>query len=240
MIDSFSVIFYTFSFLVPGYIIEETICSLMPMKRQYESIRLLRCLAYSVLNYVLWFSWGLKLLGKFLKYDNTLYWMIIAIAVIITGVITGLVIGFIRAKGIVYFLFNKIFGGFNVTLTHPIPAAWDYVFKNLQEGAYLTIRMDNEKFVRGRFYTKSMASSDEEYRDIYIEEAYLMNEQGDWERVNRTKGVWISPDAIRHIEFTGINDDKNDPESNTAKNAGKITITVEGADVTVNKIDKEG
>ncbi len=205
MIDSADVVFYTFSFLVPGYIIEEIMRTLMPLKQQEVGIRILRCLAYSVFNYVIWFSWGLRILNKNMESDNPMYWVIVALAVIITGVITGFVLGFIRSKELIYKGFNKVFRIFNVTLTHPIPAAWDYVFKNLREGAYLIIRMDNEKIIRGKFYTSSMASSDETYRDIYIEDVYKENDSGVWEKVSRTKGVWINPSSIKHIEFIDNN-----------------------------------
>lgn len=99
---------------------------------------------------------------------------------------------------------GQCFGRFGIHLVHPIPSAWDYVFKSFTEGAWVTVRMDNGMFIRGKFYTKSFASSDEAYRDLYLEEVYMLNEDDEWVKTERTKGIWLSPDTIKHIEFLTI------------------------------------
>lgn len=206
ILESWDIVFYTFLFVVPGYIIEEVVSSIIPIKRREEGIKLIRCLMYSVVNNALWFSWGLNLLLKIKATSQIWFWALLSLSVIVTGLITGLVIGLIKAKGLFRRLFNKCFSRFGVNLEHPIPSAWDYVFKNFTEGAWVTIRMDNDKFIRGKFYTNSFASSDEDYRDLYLEEVYILDENEEWVKINRSKGMWLSPDTIKHIEFLTIRD----------------------------------
>lgn len=200
-INSFDVVFYTFAFIVPGYIVEEILSSLMPMKRQ-DSGKIARCIAFSILSSALWMSWLIKLLQKLCSSDTVRYWVLLSLLVLITSSITGFILGVIRATDCIRKLFNKAFGKLGISMEHPIPTAWDYRFKYLDEGAWVTIRMDNGKFIRGRYYTKSFASSDHEYRDLYLEEAYIKDADEQWVKIENTQGVWISPEAIKHIEFT--------------------------------------
>lgn len=220
IIESFDIVFYTFSFIVPGYIIEEVVSSIIPLKKQEEGIKIIRCLAYSVLNYAIWFSWGIKLLQTIVPSNSVKFWVLLALLVLITGFITGFIIGFIRAKGFIRDIFNRCFGKFGLNLTHPIPSAWDYVFKNFTEGAWVTIKTDEDTFVRGLFYKNSFASSDENYRDFYFEQVYTMGEDGTWSKTPRTKGMWLSPDAIKHIEFYEIKE-KEEKENERKEIAGQ-------------------
>ena len=220
VIESFDIAVYTFMFLVPGYIIDGVMNSLSPMKNHSEGIKLIRWLMYSMINYAVWFSWGLKLYNKVLDPKSALYWFVLVLLVVITGVLTGVILGIIRAKDSIFnFVNKKLSKRLKITLTHPIPSAWDYVFKTHTNGSWVTVRMDNDKFIRGRFYTKSFASSDESYRDIYLEEVYTKNEDEQWIKRERTQGVWLSPDSIKHIEFY-TNENKNNIKE-AEKNAGE-------------------
>lgn len=206
VIDSMNTVFYTFSFLVPGYIIEEIMSNMKPLKSEKDSARILRCLVYSVVNYVTWFSWGLRILGMYFESDTVVYWVIIVAATLITAVVTGFIMGLIRGSDLLYKLFRWILKNTSINFRHPIPTAWEYIFNDvMSDGAWVVIRMDNGKFIRGLYYTKSFSSSDEEYRDIYLEEVYKSENGKKWKAIPGSKGIWINPDAIRHIEFLDIN-----------------------------------
>ena len=200
-VKTLDVVLYTFAFVVPGYIVEEIMSSLMPMKRQDSGV-IVRSIAFSVLNAALWMSWLFKLLQKLCSSETVLYWVILSLLVLLTGSMTGCILGIIRATDFIRKTINKALRKFGISMEHPIPTAWDYRFKYLDEGAWITVRMDNEKFIRGRYYTNSFASSDYEYRDLYLEEAYRKDENEQWIKIKDTQGVWISPNAIKHIELT--------------------------------------
>ena len=45
-------------------------------------------------------------LNKFYNADSQWYWIILALAVLVTGEVTGGILGLIRAKNVVYRVFN--------------------------------------------------------------------------------------------------------------------------------------
>lgn len=200
-IDSFEVVFYTFSFLVPGYIMECIITSLLPASRKSEGIKFLHCIVYSIINHTIWFSWGYKLISDRISSGSIWYWVVIVASVLVTSAITGFVIGMLRASMCIYRLGRKILGHFGINLTHPVPTAWDYVFSSMKTGAWVTIRMDNGKFIRGWFGPRSMASSDNEFRDIFVETQYTLDADENWVEVKNSGGVWVNASSICHIEL---------------------------------------
>lgn len=94
-----------------------------------------------------------------------------------------------------------------VQIISPIPSAWDYKFSELNQGRKVTVALSDGTFIRGAYYSKSMASSDDGYRDIYLEETWQLDEQDRWVKVDATDGVWISPNVIKWISFM---EDAND------------------------------
>ena len=52
-------------------------------------------------------------------------------------------------------------------------------------------------------------SSEYDNRDIYLEELYeKKSDNSVWEKVERTKGVWISSSDIKHIKFYELEEDE--------------------------------
>ena len=99
----------------------------------------------------------------------------------------------------------------NIQIEHTIPSAWDYKFSNQKDGRRITIALNDGTFVRGLFYNKSFASSDGNFRDIYLEESYVLKDDSvEWIKVDKTDGIWISPNSIKWISF--MEDEKDEGE----------------------------
>ena len=200
-LESLEIVIYTGMFLVPGYIMNEIISTLMPIKREGENAKFLKFIGYSIFNFTLWI-WAFWLLVKNINSTRTLYWVIFVLLILVTSIFSGTVIGLIRKLEII----RKIAKYFNVQIEHPIPTAWDYKFSKTKNNCWIVIALTDGKFVRGIYGGKSLSSTDAEYRDIYLEEVYLIDDAGNWKRRERTEGIWINSTQIKYIEFLAWED----------------------------------
>lgn len=123
IVDNWETIIYTFQFIVPGYIISEVINSIKPGKKGTESEKIIQAIAYSMLNMGIWY-WLFKLLRQYLLCEPVWYWLFNSLCVIITGGITGIVLGIIRSKEVIQGLLEHV----HVNYIHSEPMAWDYKF----------------------------------------------------------------------------------------------------------------
>jgi hypothetical protein len=86
---------------------------------------------------------------------------------------------------------------------HPIalPTGWDWIFSTT-EPCYVLITLNNGTEIAGYFGDRSMASSDPEHKDIYIELVYKVPEDGGtWEAVDGSLGMHIDGTNTAYIEF---------------------------------------
>lgn len=194
--DSIYTVFYTSLFLIPGYIIEEITASLMPRKKFIEGIIFLRCLAYSILNCAVW-SWAYLLVMKEINNDSAWYWLLGLLITTIGAFILGVLLGVTRKRNI----FRKIFNKLGIQIEHPIPTSWDYKFSNTEELRWVIVTLVDDKCIYGKYSLKSFTSSDQDERDIYLEEVYTFGEDGTWSLVPRSDGILIIGNSIKHIEF---------------------------------------
>lgn len=202
LIDSLEVIIYTFQFIIPGYIIREVISSILPQKNYSEGEKAIQSIGYSVLNIAIWY-WLFLIIQDKLQNDSVRFWLCNTLVTVLTGFITGTMLGIVRAKNLVKKLFNRL----GVNVNHPVPTAWDYKFSK-GEKQWVEITVSNGGVIRGLYAGKSLSSSENEYRDIYLEELYVKEDET-WEKVSRTSGVWINPDEIRYIKFYTMEEEEN-------------------------------
>lgn len=125
-IDSFDVVFYTCTFLLPGFIINSVVNSLVP-KTPLDDVRYaLSCLLYSIINCALCSWFYVALIKNISSRNPVLYWFLMVIGTIVVALIVAFVIGFTQQKGVI----ENIFSWAGVNKVHPIPTAWDYFFQN--------------------------------------------------------------------------------------------------------------
>lgn len=202
-IQSFDVVLYTAWFVMPGFIISEIIYSICPYRKMTDGSRVLKCIEYSLINLAVWF-WAFILLDKKSEDNSILFFFLTTIALIVTSTITGFLLGIVKRSDLIC----KIFAFFNVQVEKAIPTAWDKLFLDRSDSCWAIVTISNGKTIAGKYSTKSFVSSDSEYRDMYLEETYTIDENGAWKKTAGTQGVWISPGEIRMIELRGGKNEK--------------------------------
>lgn len=106
-----------------------------------------------------------------------------------------LVFIFLYLRPAVHSLFKKI----KLPLLNPAPTAWDYKFAS-RKTEWIIVTLKNGEQIFGWFGKQSIASSEKNERDIYIEKVYT---------VDMGTGIWmptpnsllIKQDQIEYLEF---------------------------------------
>lgn len=82
------------------------------------------------------------------------------------------------------------------------PTAWDYVAQE-NSGLWVRVHLKDEKgIIAGQYGPASFGSLDPKRPDIYLQEAWLTNADGNIEkRVANSRGVWIAHDVMSHVHF---------------------------------------
>ncbi len=123
---------------------------------------------------------------------------LIWIALVLVGpAVFGFVLGVAAQKEWGTWCANKL----GVAVVHVIPAAWDWRFSTIPRNTFVMVTLTSGERVAGYFGVNSFASSDVGERDLYIEEEYTVEADGNWEPRPEKVGVLISAREIRYIEF---------------------------------------
>lgn len=67
--------------------------------------------------------------------------------------------------------------------------------------SWVLVTLVDGSTVAGLFSARSLASSDASERDLFLERLYDVGDDGPWQPVPMSRGVWIRGEAIRAIEF---------------------------------------
>ena len=188
-----------------NYVILKIIEMIVPSSKKTETEIVVQAIGYSILNNSIW-SFVFSLLEISFSKNIVLLELLQSIALILTGIVTGVCIAAIKKKNIIGWILRLI----KIDTTNPIPTAWDYTFSK-HESYWLEVGVSNGKMIRGLFYSDSFASSENGEKDLYLEELYEKKENG-WEKVEQTKGVWINHNEIRYIKFYQSEGDDKDGE----------------------------
>jgi len=90
---------------------------------------------------------------------------------------------------------------FQNKMTHPTPKPWDFVFSQ-RKLYWIKVTLKNGMVLAGKYGEKSFASSYPEEDQIYLEEAWLLNNKGGFNRPKkRTSGIIIMSSEILYVEF---------------------------------------
>jgi hypothetical protein len=87
------------------------------------------------------------------------------------------------------------------SIPHPTGKPWDYVFKQ-RRPYWVIVTFKNGSKVAGRYGERSFASSSPQKEQIYLEETWVLNEDGGFDRPTcQTAGVIITADDITSVEL---------------------------------------
>lgn len=199
------ILFYIILFVFPGLIIERIISLFIPQEKLEGERKTLQFISYSIINYV-FFAYIFYLISK-IKCEEILIIVFLS-TIILSSILTGLVISFLKRGEVI----RKILERFNIFLSinNRIPTAWQSIFYNIEE-CYVKIVLKDGNIIRGYLNENSYLSSNEDYKDLYLDNIYTLNKENEWIEVPN-RGVWINPSEIISIEIY-----KNEKEKTNEK-----------------------
>lgn len=104
---------------------------------------------------------------------------------------------------IAQFLLKKLMNCdfFSSEFIHPIPKAWDYVFKETKKQYWIIVHLKDRRQIGGFYGENSFTSSYPAKEQIYLEEAWRLEEGKFVEKIGRTGGIILTGDEIVAVEL---------------------------------------
>lgn len=196
--DNATDLFFVVAVFVPGFIFNAVLATFIPRHAShFKEVMLLRFLTGSALNYavcspLIYLLATRSLFGSSSLLAGVMWFVIIFVAPILLGLITALVS---QRRWL-----RNIFQRLNLRSIDPIPTGWDWKFSRTSP-CFVLVTLTDQTQLAGFLGDESMASSDPEHRDLYLERAYTIQENGEWMPRERSQGVYIDGTQIVLVEF---------------------------------------
>ncbi|MDO6730748.1 DUF6338 family protein [Marinovum sp. 2_MG-2023] len=111
---------------------------------------------------------------------------------------------------------NGVLRRFSLPVVHPVRKAHDYAFGHERPPGLVEITFEDGTKIGGWFGENSLAATDETRSDLYLERAYLINDDGDWQETVTPRAILIKLRNVRSIEFLLSEDSIDDDETANA------------------------
>lgn len=179
------------AFVIPGFISIKAYQLAFPGTDRATSDQLVDAIAYSSVNYAILILPIIGVESGGLKYNCPFaYYIFYILVLFIAPIIWVLLWKYLRTRNF-----------FQRNAPHPTAKPWDYVFSQ-RKPYWVKVTLKNGTVIAGRYAEKSFASSAPAQEQIYLEETWLVNANGGFERAkNKTAGVIVLSSEISHIEF---------------------------------------
>ena len=198
-LESTSALYFILAVLVPGFIYNGVLSHFVPLHQNSEkALILLRLLTATAFNYALCSPLIYLLATNALFPSRTLpqgvaWFVIIFVVPVLLGILRASIIQGDRGAW-----FHRLL---RLRPISPIPTGWDWIFGRT-DPCYVLVTLADGTEIAGYFGQKSMASSDPNRKDLYIEKVYkISSEDGLWTEVEGTLGMHINGAQISYIEF---------------------------------------
>lgn len=195
IIENLDIVLYTCVFLVPGFIVNTVIDTMVPPSRHNEQKYFIKCLSYSILTLGV-FSGFFQLVDNHIEKDTFVYWALLSLIACLGSFALAVVIGWLKQKKI----FDGIFKKSGLNRITSIPTAWDFYFSQLKS-AYVIVTLDDDSIIYGLYSSNSFSSSDFEDRDLFLEKIYTLNKKQQWILNEECSGILIEKNKIKTIEI---------------------------------------
>ena len=96
---------------------------------------------------------------------------------------------------------NGVLRRLSLPVVHPVRRAHDYAFGNDRPPGFVEITYADGTKIAGWFGQESLASTDDRRSDLYLEKAYLIDENGDWKDPDIPRSILVSLTDVRSVEF---------------------------------------
>lgn len=92
---------------------------------------------------------------------------------------------------------------------HPTQRAYDFAFAQRAGPGFVIVTYKDGTEVFGFFGTQSLAATDDQRSDIYLERLYSVGDDGQWTEATPPRSALLMLDDIRSIEFLAAGDQQN-------------------------------
>ncbi|MEM6728747.1 MAG: DUF6338 family protein, partial [Pseudomonadota bacterium] len=99
---------------------------------------------------------------------------------------------------------NRLLNRLSMPIVHPSRRAHDYAFGFGREPCFVELTFEDGVRLGGWFGVDSVAASDEERADLYLERVYRIGEAGDWEEASPPRSALIKLENVRTVEFLDL------------------------------------
>jgi hypothetical protein len=179
------------AFVIPGFVSLKAYELFFPSQRTESVKQIVEAITYSCINYALLFWLIVFVESSDIKATcGFLYFVFYIFVLFIAPIIWVWIWKILRSSE-----------RFQKSAPHPTQKPWDYVFgKRIPYWVIVTLK-DGTK-IAGSYDSNSFSSSTPAEEQIYLEEVWMMNEDGGFERPKEsTKGIIILSNEMVSIEF---------------------------------------
>lgn len=179
------------AFVIPGFISIKAYQLAFPGTERATSDQLIDAIAFSSINYALLIFPIISIeSGNLQESYKFLYYLFYVFVFFIAPIVWVLIWKYLRTRDF-----------FQRNAPHPTAKPWDYVFAQ-RKPYWVKVIFKDGTIIAGRYADKSFASSAPAPEQIYLEETWILNDKGGFQRAkNNTAGVIILSDEISHIEL---------------------------------------
>ncbi|WP_404409618.1 DUF6338 family protein [Pseudidiomarina marina] len=179
------------AFVIPGFISIKAYQLVYPGTERAISDQLIDAVAYSSINYALLIFPIIAIESGTLR-DTcpALYYLFYIFVFFFAPIIWVLFWKYLRTRDF-----------FQRNAPHPTAKPWDYVFAQRKQ-YWVKVTLKDGTVIAGRYANKSFASSAPAPEQIYLEQTWVLNDRGGFERAkNNTAGVLVLSSEISHVEL---------------------------------------
>lgn len=126
--------------------------------------------------------------------------------VLVLPVLLGITFGFNLQRGWNDALLRRL----SLPVIHPVERAYDFAFIKDRSPGFVILTFKDGSQIYGFFGTQSLASTDRNRSDIYLERLYNAQDDGQWLEATPQRSAVITLDDIRSIEFLETEGDGSD------------------------------
>ncbi|KTS74234.1 DUF6338 family protein [Pantoea stewartii] len=180
-------------FVIPGFISMKLYNILNPNENIDTTKTIIEVITYSCINYAIWFC-PIYYIETTSFFESPFTYSLFYLFVLFLSpiILTSFILRIRRCKCL------------NKYMPHPTGKAWDYVF-SLKEQAWIIVTLKGGEKIAGKYGLNSFSSSSPNPGHLYLEENWVMNNDGGLERPRTdTKGILILSNDIETVEFFKI------------------------------------
>lgn len=146
---------------------------------------------YSFITFPIWLA------SMSLGSGRVSQWLVWFVSLVALPMALGCILGVATQKGWI----RQILAEIGLHPLSPYRTGWDWAFSQTSSPTYLLVTLDDGSSVAGLFSRQSLAASEHAYRDIFIEVAYEIDDQGNWVERAPRQSILIAGKSIRYVEF---------------------------------------